>query len=242
MSPSVALTGAFGGAFAGAFVEGIEALTVVLAIGVVRGWRDTLAGAAAAVVVLALLAALAGPTLAAVPPAALRLGVGTLILLVGLRWLRRAVERAAGRRPQRDEAVAFARTQAAYGGQAASMGFDRVAAGGAFQIVMLEGVEVVFIVAALGTSPPLVSAAMAGAGAALVIVLGLGVALHRPIAAVPENWLKLGVGVLLAAFGTFWTGEGIGAAWPGGDAALLPLAAFWAWVAWVAVRRLAAVA
>lgn len=227
-------------AFLGAFVEFVEALTVVLAIGTVRGWRDTAAGTLAALAVLGAGIAIAGCSLALLFTPRLGLALGLLVLLFGLRWLRKAVQRAAGLRALHDEAAAFAAARTGFAPAGPRTGFDHVAAAGAFNVVLIEGLEVVFIVAAIGAAPGLAWPATAGAALALAAVAVLGVALHRPLAAVPENTLKLAVGVLMCAFGTFWAGEGLGAAWPGGDLALPGLAAFWALAA-LAAHRAAAV-
>jgi uncharacterized membrane protein len=204
--------------FLASLVECVEALTVVLAVGAVRGWRWPLAGTGSALAVLAAITLVFWPVLALVPLPLLRLGVGTLLLLFGLRWLRKAILRAAGRLPPHDEAAVFAAETAAIRrvrpGTAGRP--DWVAFGAGFQIVMLEGIEIVFIVVAVGTGGYYGQAA-AGALAALAMVVLLGAAVHRPLARVPENALKFSVGVVLAAFGTYWTGEGIGADWPGGD-------------------------
>ncbi|HEX4199142.1 MAG TPA: hypothetical protein VHZ26_17025 [Caulobacteraceae bacterium] len=212
-------------AFLASTVEFVEALTVVLAVGGVRGWRDTLAGAAAAVVVLAALTAVLGPALSLIPLHALQIVVGALLILFGLRWLRKAILRAAGVLALHDEDAAFAKNREAMlklgsGGG----GFDAIAFGAAFQICMLEGTEVVFIVIAVaaGGAGLIVPAAL-GALAAFVMVAALGLVLHRPMSRVPENTLKFVVGVLLSGFGAFWVGEGVGVAWPGNDLSILGL-------------------
>jgi uncharacterized membrane protein len=209
-------------AFLASLVECVEALTVVLAVGSVRGWSSPLAGAAAGLVVLAGLVAALGPALARIPLHLVQLAVGTMILLFGMRWLRKAILRAAGLIPLHDEQAAYARSAAAMreAGPERSRGWDKLAFAAAFNIVMLEGTEVVFIVIALGAGGSgLLLPAGLGALAALIAVAGLGFALHRPLARVPENTLKLVVGVLLSGFGTFWVGEGAGFAWPGPAAA-----------------------
>ena len=208
-------------------VEFVEALTVILAVGTVRGWRGALSGAAAAVVVLAALVAILGPALRAVPLSWIQLIVGGLLLLFGLRWLRKASLRAAGVIALHDEAAAFAKESERLRAQgAAAAGFDRVGFAAAFQITMLEGIEVVFIVIAIGAGGAgLLAPACAGAAAALVLVIIFGVAIHRPLASIPENSLKFVVGVLLSAFGAFWFGEGLGVAWPGDDWAIPALIA-----------------
>jgi uncharacterized membrane protein len=221
-------------AFLASFVEFIEALTVVLAVGATRGWRNALAGAAAAVIVLAALLAVLGPS-ASLPGAWLRLAAGILSLLFGLRWLRKAVLRAAGLMPLHDEAKAYAAARSQLG-TAALQGWDAPALGVAFQVVLTEGVEVVFIVAATAAGAGMLLPAASGAAAALAVVLALGVALHRPMTQVPENTLKFAVGVMMAAFGSFWTAEAVGARFPGGDTALPLLALFWLAVALTLVR------
>jgi uncharacterized membrane protein len=208
--------------FLASTVECVEALTVVLAVGTVRGWRSALAGTAGALVVLAGIVALMGPALTRIPLHLIQLAVGIMIVLFGLRWLRKAILRAAGQIPLHDEEAAFAKNAAAMQGESTSgAGWDKVALAAAFNITMLEGTEVVFIVIALGAGGAgLLLPAGAGALAALVLVAGLGFVLHRPLARVPENTLKFVVGVLLSAFGTFWIGEGAGFAWPGSDLAI----------------------
>jgi uncharacterized membrane protein len=224
--PDAHALGAAAAAFLASFVEFLEALTVVLAVGATRGWRNALAGAATAVSVLAFLLAAIGPR-AALPAAPLRLVVGVLTLMFGLRWLRKAVLRAAGVIPLHDEASSYERARARLGG-AHHGGWDGVALTASFQVVMMEGIEVVLIVAAVGAGGGALLAASWGAGAALLTVILLGVALHRPITRVPENTLKCGVGVMLCAFGMFWAGEAIGTQWPGGAWALPLLSVMWA--------------
>ena len=230
-------------AFLASLVEGVEALTVVLAVGAVRGWRDALLGSAAALLVLALLVALFGSALTLVPLTAVQLGVGLLLLLFGMRWLRKAVLRAAGVLPLHDEATAFAsETDRLHAAGVAGPGLDRVAVAAAFNIVLLEGVEVVFIVVAIGAGGVgLVWPASLGALAALTLVTASGVALRRPLSSLPENAVKFGVGALLSAFGTFWVGEGIGVAWPGADLSLPALVLGTLAVALGAVRACARV-
>jgi uncharacterized membrane protein len=214
-------------AFLASLVEFVEALTVVLAIGIVRGWRSALAGAWLASVVLLVLIVVFGPMLQAVPLDLMQLFVGALLLLFGMRWLRKAILRSAGVIPLHDEEAIFASETRALrqSGPVAAPGWDGTAIAASFKIVMLEGIEVVFIVLAVGaTSGSLVPPAI-GAGIALVTVVLLGVILHRPLAVIPENALKFAVGVLLCAFGTFWTGEGIGIVWRGGDWSIVALIA-----------------
>ena len=224
-------------AFLASLVEFVEALTVVLAVGSVRGWRSALTGSAVAVAVLLALIAVLGTTLTRVPLDLIQLVVGTLLLLFGLRWLRKAVLRSAGIIPFHDEAAAFAaQTETMRQLARSSGGWDEIAFATAFQITMLEGTEVVFIVIAIGAGGTgLLLPASMGALAALLVVVALGLLLHRPLANVPENALKFTVGVLLSAFGTFWVGEGMGLAWPGADWSILALIAGFVTTALVAV-------
>ncbi len=223
--------------FLASLVECVEALTVVLAVGSVRGWRSAIEGTGAAVVLLTAIVAVLGRALTRIPLHTLQIFVGVLLLLFGLRWLRKAILRSAGLIPMHDEAAAFAKSaQALRTGLLRRGGFDRVAFGTAFNITMLEGTEVVFIVIAIGAgrAGTLLPASL-GAVAALLVVIGLGLALHRPLARVPENMLKFTVGVLLSAFGTFWVGEGLGLGWPGADWSILGLLLGYLVVAWVMV-------
>jgi Ca2+/H+ antiporter, TMEM165/GDT1 family len=223
-------------AFLASSVEFVEALTVILAVGSVRGWRDAVLGAAAAVGVLCLLVAVMGSAVTLIPLDAIQLAVGALTLLFGLRWLRKAILRGAGVMPLHDEEAAFAKQTAAMRGLGAARGWDRVAFGATFQIAMLEGGEVVFIVVAVGAGGAgLLLPATAGALAALLLVAALGLAIHQPLGRIPENSLKFVVGVLLSGFGTFWVGEGIGIDWPGGDWSMPALAACYLVVALIAV-------
>ncbi len=227
-------------AFLASLVEFVEALTIVLAVGAVRGWRAALGGAAAAVVLLAVLVGLFGPQLAHFNVPAFKLVIGTLLLLFGLRWLRKAILRAGGAVALRDEGQLFVKeTQALseQGKMANGRGFDFGAAGAAFNGVFIEGVEVVFIVLAVGAAggPSRLVPASLGAIAAAIVVVGLGIAARKPLTRIPENALKLSVGALVSAFGTFWAGEGLRLAWPGGDWATIVLALAYAAVAAVGV-------
>ena len=227
-------------AFLASLVECVEALTVVLAVGSVRGprgWRSALAGVAVALTVLLVIVTVLGRALTQIPLHLLQGVVGTLLLLFGLRWLRKAVLRASGFIPVHDETAAFAKNAKAMQSKETAEGWDKVAFGAAFQITMLEGTEVVFIVIAIGAGGPgLILPASVGALAALVIVTAVGFAVHRPLARVPENTLKFIVGGLLSAFGTFWVGEGIGLRWPGSDWDIALLVAGYLLVALAAVR------
>lgn len=225
-------------AFFASMVEFVEALTVILAVGVVRGWRGALSGAGAAMAVLLTLVAMLGPALRAIPLGWVQLVVGALLLLFGLRWLRKASLRAAGIIPLHDEAAAFDKeTELLRRQGGVSAGFDSIGFAAAFKITMLEGVEVVFIIIAIGAGGPgLLLPACLGALAALLLVIALGVAVHRPLSQIPENTLKFVVGVLLSAFGAFWFGEGLGVAWPGDDWAILALIAGFALTALATTR------
>jgi len=215
-------------AFLGSLVECVEAATIVLAVGTVRGWRSALAGALAGVAVLAGLVGLLGPALSTIPVSLLQVIIGVLLVLFGLSWLRKAVMRAGGVMPLRDEQRAFASTTATLRMPTATTSrrrWDRVALIASFKAVLLEGVEVVFIVLAAGAaSQTILPASLGAVGATLVVTLA-ALALRRPLARVPENTLKFTVAVLLASFGTFWVVEGLGIPWPGGDLAILGLAA-----------------
>ncbi len=212
-------------AFLASLVEFVEALTVVLAVGAVRGWRGALGGAGVALLVLSVSVMVLGPAITQIPQSLVQLGLGALLLLFGMRWLRKAILRAAGVIALHDENAMYAKESAALRalGSLAS-GWDRVAVGTSFKITMVEGVEVVFIVIAIGGGGRglLIPAAL-GALAALLVVVLLGLALHRPVAMIPENTLKLVVGVLACSFSTFWLGEGMGFDWPRGDWSLLAL-------------------
>ena len=213
---------AVGSAFIASLVEVVEAFTIVLAVGTLRGWRPAAFGTVAALGVLGALIALLGPLLSLVPLHLLQLVIGILLLLFGMGWLRKAILRAAGIIPLHDEDAIFA-SEAAQLGKAAGRrrtSLDWIAGLTAFKAVLLEGLEVVFIVIAVGAGRGLLWPASLGALAACVVILAIGVAIHKPLAKVPENTLKFGVGTMLSAFGVFWTGEGLGIAWPGQDIAL----------------------
>ena len=211
--------------FLASMVECVEALTVILAVGSVRGWRSALIGTVSAIVTLLLIVAALGSALRDIPLPILQLVVGALLLLFGLRWLRKAILRSAGIIPLHDEKAIFAKQTAAFGDSAGRPGtWDKIAFAAAFNITMLEGTEVVFIVIAIGAGRTgMLLPASLGAVAALLVVTALGFALHRPLSRVPENTLKFAVGVMLSAFGTFWVGEGMHLAWPGADWSILGL-------------------
>jgi uncharacterized membrane protein len=209
-------------AFLASLVEVVEAFTIVLAVGTLRGWRPAIVGAAAALGVLGAIVALLGPLLDRVPLYLLQLAVGILLLLFGMGWLKKAILRAAGIIPLHDEAAIFA-SEAARLAESADRrhrGLAGMAALTAFKAVLLEGLEVAFIVIAVGAGRGLLWPAGLGALAACVAILAVGAAIHKPLARVPENTLKFAVGGMLSSFGVFWTGEGLGISWPGNDLAL----------------------
>jgi uncharacterized membrane protein len=210
-------------AFLASLVEAVEALTIVLAVATVRGWRPAGLGALAGFLVLALIVVALGPLLDRVPLPLLQLAIGILLLLFGMRWLRKAILRSAGVIPLHDEAMTFAAETAELREQARrnEARLDWLAALASFKAVLLEGLEVVFIVIALSAGRGTLIPASAGAVAACLLVAAVGLVVHRPLARVPENTLKFAVGVLLSAFGVFWTGEGLGVAWPGADLAIV---------------------
>lgn len=214
-------------AFLASLVEVVEAFTIVLAVATLRGWRPAAVGTAAGLAVLAGIVVLLGPLLDRVPIASLQLAIGILLLLFGMGWLRKASLRAAGVIPLHDEDATFAAEADQLSEQARQQQRNLGWAAGitALKAVVLEGLEVVFIVIAVGAGRGLLVPASLGALAACALVLAIGAVVHRPLSHVPENILKFGVGVMLSVFGVFWTGEGLGIAWPGQDLALLLFAA-----------------
>ena len=210
--------------FVACAVEAIEALTIVLAAGLTREWRSTFQGMAAALVVLAVVVAALGPALTLVPLGALRLVVGALLAIFGLQWLRKAILRATGYKALHDEASAYLREVAAaeHAARQSRRGVrDWYAFTLSFKGVLLEGLEVVFIVLTFGTNQGNIGLAVIGAAAAVLVIAGVGVAARVPLARVPENAMKFAVGIMLTSFGIFWGAEGTGVNWPGHDAALL---------------------
>lgn len=229
-----------GSAFTASLVEVVEAFTILLVVATIRGWRPAVIGAGAALVLLGLVVVGLGPMLDRVPLHLLQFVIGVLLLLFGINWLRKAALRAAGVLPLHDEAAVFAEEseRLAAAGRVRRTSLDWLAGVTAFKAVLLEGIEVVFIVLAVGAGRGLLWPASVGAVAACVAGLLAGMLARRPLTRVPENALKFGVGVMLSAFGVFWTGEGIGVAWPGGDLALLAFAALFL-AAGLAATRLA---
>ncbi|MDE3007595.1 MAG: TMEM165/GDT1 family protein [Acidobacteriota bacterium] len=213
----------------------VEALTIVLAVGHTRGWRSAFEGTAVALVALSALVAVFGPALVHVPLNALRLVVGAVLLIFGLQWLRKAILRSAGLKAKHDEDAAYAEAVAELTNLSPEVNRDRVAFVMAFKGVFLEGLEVVITVLTLGTSAHRLGLAAIVAAIALILVGAIGLAVSRQLSAVPENAMKMGVGVMLVSFGTFWTGEGLRVRWPGSDASLLGFIALYLVVTWLLV-------
>ena len=218
----------FASAFIASAVEMVEALTIVLASGITRGWRSSLIGLGAATVALAAIVGALGPALTLIPISALRLLVGALLLAFGLQWLRKAILRASGYKPLHDEDAIFAReiADAKTAAHEERAGLDWYGFTLSFKGVLLEGLEVAFIVVTFGSAQGQIGYAAAGAAAALVLVVVVGVLVHAPLARVPENTLKFVVGIMLTTFGIFWSAEGAGIHWPGDDASLPGVLAF----------------
>ncbi|TNE40891.1 MAG: hypothetical protein EP348_01565 [Alphaproteobacteria bacterium] len=224
-------------AFLASLVEMVEALTIILAVGVVRGWRPALIGAGAGILALAILLAFFGSLLSTIPIGGLQIVIGILLLLFGMRWLKKAVLRSAGVIALHDETLAFEKERRLLETEGLASGpLDPVAIMTSFKAVLLEGLEVIFIVIATGSAGGMILPATLGAAVALLLVLLLGLLLHRPLANVPENLLKFVVGILLSAFGLFWAGEGAGLNWPGEDWSILGLIAGLTLTALLAVR------
>jgi uncharacterized membrane protein len=225
--------------FVASAVEFVEALTVVLAVGVTRQWRSTLLGAGAAIVVLIALVATLGLTIATlVPIELLRLVVGAVLIVFGLQWLTKAILRSAGARASRDERSRFGRQVAALAEEppVPATGMDWISFTVAFKGVLLEGLEVAFIVVTFGAAGGQLAPALVGAGLAGIGVVAVGVAIRQPLSRLPENRMKFGVGLMLVSFGTFWAGEGIGIAWPASDLSILLLLAGYIVASLLAVR------
>jgi uncharacterized membrane protein len=227
-------------AFLASGVEFVEALTIVLAAGLARGWRSSLTGLAAATLVLAVITAALGPALTKIPIDALRLVVGGLLLVFGLQWLRKAILRASGYKALHDEDAIFAQEMADARGaeHVERAGVDWYGFTLAFKGVLLEGLEVVFIVLTFGSAQGSIPLAAAGAAAALLLVAGVGIAVRAPLARVPENAMKFAVGLMLTTFGVFWSVEGAGGSWPGSDAAILGVLGWVGLMSFLLVRLL----
>jgi uncharacterized membrane protein len=215
-------------AFLASTVEMVEALTIVLAVGVTRGWRSVMYGVATATLALAVVVAALGPAITHLPIDGLRLFVGGVLLIFGLQWLRKAILRASGFKDLHDEDAIYAREleELRSAGTVAKAGTDWYGFTVAFKGVFLEGLEVAFIVVTFGGTQHNVGLAAVGAVAALVVVAVVGAFVHAPLSRVPENLLKYVVGVMLTSFGIFWGAEGAGASWPGSDLSILGLLGF----------------
>ncbi len=224
--------------FLASAVEATEAFTIVLAVGAARDWRSALLGVGAATFVLAALIAVLGPALTVIPIGVLRLVVGGLLLVFGLQWLRKAILRAGGVIPIHDETLAFERETEAARSAPRELGLDHYAFLVSFKGVLLEGLEVAFIVLTFGANQHNIPLAAAAGALALVAVLAAGAALRAPLGRVPENAMKLVVGLALTTFGVFWGAEGAGASWPGGEAALPAVALAFFAASWMMVRSL----
>jgi len=220
-------------------VEAVEALTIVLAVGTTRSWSSALSGVGAATLALAVIVVALGPALTSLPIGVLRVLIGGLLLIFGLQWLRKAILRSAGLKAKHDELEIFREeAEAARALGCRPKGFDGYAFTISFKGVLLEGLEVAFIVLTFGANQKHVALAATAAVAAVLVVIAAGVAARAPLARVPENTMKFAVGVMLSAFGLFWTGESLGVEWPGGDAAILAFAALFLSVAWALIALL----
>ncbi len=228
-----------GAVFLAAAVEMVEALTIVLAVGHTRGWRTALEGTGVAVLALAALVAVLGPALVHVPLSVLRLVVGVVLLIFGLQWLRKAVLRSAGIKAKHDEDAIYAEMTARLAVTGERPPRDRVAFVVAFKGVFLEGLEIVVAVLTLGTSAHRLGLAATTAAVAVVVVALAGALVARQLSAVPENAMKMAVGIMLVSYGTFWTGEGLKVRWPGGDVMIAGLVVVYALASALVVRLLA---
>ena len=229
----------FGASFLGSTVESVEALTIVLAVGLTRGWRAPLYGTVGALAVLAVLVATLGRLITStVPESALKVVIGSLILLFGLRWLHKSVLRSAGVIALHDEMEEYEETVKALSGTSERL--DWVAFTIAFKGVFLEGLEVAFIVFAVGASGRNLPLAAAAGVAAMLVVAAVGVAVRHPLARVPENLIKYAVGLILTSLGTFWAAEGMGVSWPLDFVSILALGALYLAGSQIAVALLRA--
>ncbi|MFL5758841.1 MAG: COG4280 domain-containing protein [Thermomicrobiales bacterium] len=228
--------------FLASAVEMVEALTIVLAVGLTRGWRSALTGVAAALAALVVVVAAFGPALVRyIPLSGLQVVIGVLLLIFGLQWLRKAVLRGAGLKAKHDETEIFRRELDELGEETPpATGLDWTGFVVSFKGVFLEGLEVAFIVLTFGANAGRFGPSAAGAAAAFVLVAGVGVAVHRPLSRVPENAIKLSVGLALTSFGTFWGGEGVGVDWTLGDWTLPLLVATYGLVVWLLITFLRA--
>ncbi|MBC8749775.1 MULTISPECIES: COG4280 domain-containing protein [Paraburkholderia] len=221
MTDITTITSTITASFLASTVEVVEAFTIVLAVGVTQSWRSALIGTGVAFTVLAALVFFIGPLLTLIPLQLLQYVIGILLMLFGMRWLRKAVLRASGHLALHDEEKAFAKETETLARRSDDKRASYLAGIAAFKAVLLEGVEVVFIVIAVGAARGATLYAALGAVAAFVAVLLIGLMVHKPLSRVPENTLKFIVGLMLTSFGIFWTGEGFGAEWPGADLMLI---------------------
>ncbi|MEX3937698.1 COG4280 domain-containing protein [Paraburkholderia phymatum] len=238
MTDITTITSTITASFLASTVEVVEAFTIVLAVGVTQSWRSAFVGTGIAFTVLAALVFFIGPLLTLIPLQLLQYVIGILLLLFGMRWLRKAVLRASGHLALHDEEKAFAKETETLSRRSDDKRASYLAGIAAFKAVLLEGVEVVFIVIAVGAARGATLYAALGAVAAFVAVLLIGLLVHRPLSRVPENTLKFIVGLMLTSFGVFWTGEGFGAEWPGGDLMLIGIFIVFAVFSLSAVRWL----
>jgi uncharacterized membrane protein len=222
--------------FLAASVEMIEALTIVVAVGHTRGWRSALEGTGVALLCLSAIVGAFGPALVRVPLGPLRLVVGSVLLVFGLQWLRKAILRSTGFIGLHDEDAIYEKTVTALRAEGKPVGRDNVAFVVAFKGVFLEGTEIVVAVLTLGTSAHRLGLAVIVALVAVLVVAGIGALVAKQLSQVPENLMKMSVGVMLISFGTFWTGEGLHVRWPGGDTMLLVLVVLYALVVTVLSR------
>jgi uncharacterized membrane protein len=227
-----------GAVFLTCCVEMVEALTIVFAVGHTRGWRSAVEGSGAALIVLAALVAAFGPALVSIPLNILRLVVGGVLLIFGMQWLRKAILRSSGLKSLHDEDAIYEAKVAELRAAGQSEGRDRIAFVMAFKGVFLEGLEVVVAVLTLGASAHRLGLAATVAGVAIVVVAVTGAVVAKQLSRVPENAMKLSVGILLITYGTFWTGEGLRVRWPGGDTMLLGLIGIYAVGSWLGITLL----
>ncbi|MCM2294669.1 COG4280 domain-containing protein [Allorhizobium sp. BGMRC 0089] len=224
--------------FLASLVEVVEAFTIVLAVGITQSWRSAFIGSATAFIALAMIVIVFGPLLTMVPLHSLQYVVGVLLMLFGMRWLRKAILRASGYIALHDEEKAFAKETELLSQQRADVRAAYLGGLAAFKAVLLEGVEVIFIVIAVGAAHQATLYAAYGALAALIVVLAVGLMVYKPLAKVPENTLKFIVGLMLTSFGIFWTGEGLGVDWPGADLMLFGFFVILALFSLITVRTL----
>jgi uncharacterized membrane protein len=234
-------------AFVASIVEWVEAFTIVLAVGNTRGWRSPIWGTLGGLATLAVIVGLFGTPLIIFHEQvaqSFHIVVGILLLLFGMRWLRKAILRFAGIVALHDEELIYQREVAELRAQGLQPNrWDNIGFWFSYKAVLLEGLEVAFIVIALGAQGgPALQAAIAGAGAALVVTLILGAMLHRPLTIVPENFMKFIVGAMLTTFGIFWGAEGMLAHWAFDAFSLLLIFGGVCLTSFVAVRMLANVA